>query len=615
MRKRAWVLAFILLILMIGLVFSADELTESEQIDNAYQCLEDKTVEKCSDLSDEEKAFTLLAIDECQSELLESSANEECWPAGKCNLKTTAQAVLALDNTNADVEKPKKWLISQNTTPTEIQWFLEIDTNELSTCRISYSGLDYNVDVFENKKLSNNAGTCLSLAQDDYWLRVSPSCYGTEFEISCDKSFLTTLLFKKTDSSTVHVLDKTSSASAEGSTFEKVKSFCFGNTQCDYEGSLWAALVLDSLGEDVSAFMPYLIVMSPEYPRLIPETFLYYLTDNIDYRSKVLLGQKQGKYWMESGDKYYDTALALYPFQQETPEEKQNSKDWLLDVQDEEGCWQENIRNTAFILVSLWPREFGGGDNGDNGLIDCEDAGYYCMSSSACEGEILNEYSCPSLYKCCSQPKHEETCSELNGEICSSNQICKNGNEMSTPDTAYGEVCCVGGYCETPAFDLTECEEKGGTCRSTCEDDEKKADYNCNTGICCIYSSGSGDSGTGSYWWIWVLLLLIILIVVGIIFRDKLRALWLKIKSKFGKGKGSSGPNSRGPRRPPPFHRPLPKRTISRRNIPSHPERRILLPKKQPNPGPKPTLGKRIGKSRTQKELDDVLKKLKDMGK
>ena len=100
-------------------------------------------------------------------------------------------------------------------------------------------------------------------------------------------------------------------------------------------------------------------------------------------------------------------------------------------------------------------------------------------------------------------------------------------------------------------------------------------------------------------------MILIVLVVVGIIFRDTLRDYWLRMKSGFGRssrpGRGPPGPRPRGP--PPSYHRPHLGRHI--------PERRILLPALQQ---PRRHAGKPV-KSRAQKELDDVLNKLKGIGK
>jgi hypothetical protein len=595
MKKRGlFSILFISIILMLSFAISAQSGLEDEQekVDEAYECLEGKVEGKCSSLSTEEKVFSLLAIDECQAEVMSDSANDgQCWPSSNCRLKTTAQAVLALDNTGVNTDDAEEWLLSQNITPAELIWYLEIESNEETTCTLSYSESPYTVNIGEDKKISNSAGTCLRLAQDDYWLRVSPSCYDQEFQISCDQDFLTTLLFRKATSSTIHVSEKTSSAAAEGTTTEKVNSYCFaeGNS-CDYEGSLWAAMVLDSLDRDVSAFLPYLIVLADENERHIPDAFLYFLTSDAEYRANLLSGQQSSKWWMESGDKFYDTALALYPFQHESIQEKTNSKIWLLDVQDSEGCWERNVRNTAFILASIWPREFGGG-GGEEELPDCKAAGYFCMSGASCEGNIYADYDCPALFKCCSVPQVQETCAELGGEICSSNQRCVGGAELDTS----GGTCCIGGSCSVvDQVTESECELNNGVCREYgCSSEETESTYLCESSsdTCCVSES---PTTRGSYWWVWLLILLIILAIVGIIYRDKLRSLFKRKPRSRGMPGGSFGGRPRPPVTPPLMQpRPMPRRILpaSRARGPVRPRRA------------------------RSKELDDVLKKLKDMGK
>lgn len=602
MKKRVLLVFTILFLISLISLAISQEATETEKIDKAYECLEDKVEGKCSSLTSEEKIFSLLAINECKTEVIEDSVDEECWPSTGCKLKTTAQAVLALDNSNSNTQKAEDWLRSQNRTPPGINWFLEIESSEATTCTISYSGSSHSVNIGEDKKISNNAGSCLTLAQDDYWLRISPSCYDEEFEISCDKGFLTTLLFKKTTSSTIQVSEKTSSAAAGGTTVEKVDSFCFseGNS-CDYEGSLWAALVLDFVGEDVSSYLPYLIIFADENQRFLPEAFLYIITANTEYRTSLLSKQKSNKWWQESGDRFYDTALALYPFKQDNIQEKTDAKSWLLDVQDSEGCWENNIRNTAFLLSSIWPRSFGDGGNGVDGLPDCGAAGFFCMSRASCEGEIggeiLAEFDCPGVFnKCCSVEQTLETCSDMNGDVCSSNEACT-GDEVSADDTSF---CCLG-FCEIRTTqEPSECEINNGVCRGySCDSYEQQAFYSCDFSgeTCCILKT---DGDGKSYAWVWVLLILIVLVVIGIIFRDKLRNTWMRIKS----GRRPR-PDNRPFSRPSPGLTPPLRRPIMR---PRPVQRRILPPTRHP-PAQRPR------KTGASKELDDVLKKLKEMGK
>lgn len=609
MKKREFLFSvFILIVLISPLVLAQTNLSVNPsdsndvKIDKAYECLEGKVEDRgCSALSLEEKIFSLLSVNDCKEELLSDGKNRECWPESSCNIKQTAQAVLALDRSSVEANSAEEWLLSQNTTPDNVVWFLEIESLEETTCDISYRGGSHTINIGTDKKIDSSAGSCLTRSEDGYWLRVLKSCYGEEFETSCDQSFLTTLLFKKTDSSTIHVSDNTHSASPEGTTKEVVNSNCFskGSGDCDYEGSLWAALALNKVDRDVSSFLPYLITMSEDNSELLPESFLAILTGYPDFENNLLLKQKQDRFWDESGDKFHDTALALLPFQSQTRTEKTNSKSWLLEIQEKDGCWNSgNIRNNGFILYSIFPRVVNRGGGGSSISSDCEDEGNYCMSGVDCQGTILSDQDCPGINRCCDTPPATVSCFEdFGGEICNSNQNCLGGTTPVSDDTSYGETCCVGGSCETPV-EITECQENGGVCRSfDCNSDEDSSSYGCETPsqTCCIESSKSD----GGYWWIWVLVILIILVVLAIIFRDRLRPYYFRVKSKFGRKRGGSPPSGRWPPGLPPGQRV------------ATPSRRILSPSLQRRPTERrpPMIKKHEG------ELGDVLKKLKDMGK
>ena len=605
-KRILGVLIISLIFISFSLLQAQENSTEEQQkIDNAYACLADKVEGECDSLSSEEKIFSLLAINQCKADVIDDSSDEACWPDGACKLKTTAQAILALDNAGTNTDEAQQWLLSQNRTSSDLVWYLQIESDEQTTCDITYAGTSYEIDIAEDKKISGDAGSCLPLARDNYWLGISTSllCHNQEFSISCDKDFSTTLLFKEQYSSTIYIFQQTSSAAAGGTTIEKVESLCFregaSGNPCNYEGNLWAVLALNSLEKDISSYLPYLITLAEDNQRFLPDAFLYLITADPEYSSSLRSKQKKigtQYYWQESADKYYDTALALFPFKQETLTEKTNSKQWLLETQDANGCWQDNTRNTAFILASIWPRDFSSGGNG-GGLLDCtSDGNYYCVNKGSCEGQVLSEYDCPGvLSECCNVQPKQLTCAEQGGITCSFNEICRGGNTISAADTNY---CCVNsGSCGAVPVD-SECEKQLGTCRSSCSDNEQLASYSCEFSgdVCCVFKTTPG----GSYAWIWILLILIVLVVIGIIFRDKLKRLWFKIKSKSRGSKPGPRPGP-GYRRPPPSDYPM-RRPMS--------ERRILPTLQQPL---RPIGGP--GHSRSQKELDDVLKKLKSMGK
>jgi hypothetical protein len=582
MKKRVLFVIFITLLFSISFIAAQENATDTSinQINNAYDCLKSKVVGKCDSLSIEDKIFSLLAIGECQSEVMADSLSKEAWPKTNPKLKTTAQAILALDKTTIDTTQAEEWLISRTTSPEDVVWYLQIESSEETICKITDSGGDYKLTLREDKTLSSDAGICLDLTSDEFWLKVSPGCFDEEFEISCDKDFQTSLVFQRKTSSILHVSSQTNPASANGITTEKIKSSCFMESggECDYEGSLWAALILDYKGHDISDYMPYLLTMAEENPKYLPESFLYLLTAQDDYKNTLRLRQKAGKYWEETGDKFYDTAVALFSISDE-PIEKINTMNWLLEIQGNDGCFPTTVRNNAFLLASIWPRSV------DPTVRDCVGSGYYCGSEASCEQEdLLLDYECTGVYVCCRNPPEIKSCSEQLGDICTSEEQCVGGTTTDASDLSPFETCCIGGRCEIPT-PLSDCEKNFGECVISCGTGEIQADYDCTDfgDICCVVGEEKA-----SLWWIWVLIILIILVVLGIIFRKRVRTFFRKGPKPF--------------LAPRPRPRPGMPPGIARRPL----QRRIIPPQKRP-PVPRPA--KKPG------ELSDVLKRLKEISK
>jgi hypothetical protein len=107
------------------------------------------------------------------------------------------------------------------------------------------------------------------------------------------------------------------------------------------------------------------------------------------------------------------------------------------------------------------------------------------------------------------------------------------------------------------------------------------------------------------------MIILVFLAVLGIIFRKRLIPIWLKIKSQLQSGFKNKGPgrNGPGPRGPPPrgpfppgrpspgAFRPMPQRAPANRASP---------PRGPARAPPRP---------KSSSDVNDVLKKLKEMGK
>ncbi len=592
MKKKVFLIFLFILVLSAFLISAAENDTAVDE--RGYSCLEEKLKDGCSTLSTEEKIFSLLASGDCRDSITSDSKY-------KINTKLTAQAILALSTTNGDTDEGEEWLLSQNRTPANMDWLMQIESINETSCTIKYSGSSYTVTVGANKKINTGAGTCLTLYGGNYWLKIAPSCYTKEFEISCKKAFSTNLLYKKTTSDVIYVASTTNIASADGTTTVKVNSYCFAQgSACDYEASLWAALVLNFRGYDVSAYLPYLITLMDEAENMkyLPESFLYSLTT--DFRNELLLKQLPDGYWKVSDNKFYDTALAILPFQNEDLNEKTTSQNWLKGVQGTDGCWG-SIRDTAFILYSFWPKPI---QESAPDMDDCETSGLFCMSSASCleaGGTAITGYDgCFGTNICCNKEKPLESCEVQGGDLCNSDEQCLGGDTVESSDSNSEKFCCLDGTCGIK--EVSECESNMGLCKVSCSDNEESSSYTCTTysDICCVAKEKK------SYLWLIIILLVILiaLTVLGIIYRKQVKEFFFKAKawvmSKFKKGGGkpSSAPSGGGPRFPP---------TSSARVFPGAVQRRII-PQQRPAAAP---ARKPEGKS----DFDEVLRKLKEIGK
>jgi len=239
---------------------------------------------------------------------------------------------------------------------------------------------------------------------------------------------------------------------------------------------------------------------------------------------------------------------------------------------------------------------------GGDELTECETAGYSCEYSSTCTGaggQLLNDYACgATIKKCCDSAPVSTTCSEYGGEICSYDEICEDGSTVTSGDLSYGEKCCLGpGSCVSKDTGYT-CETNLGYCGSACDSGyEETGDYTCESSadVCCM-----PKENPKRYAWLWILLVLIVLTTLAILYREKIKEVFQKMKARRSRG-GSSSNSERGvpPRFPPGYNRSP---SVSR------PLPRKILPRPLPPTRPMP-------KKRSPQELDEVLRKLKEIGR
>jgi hypothetical protein len=356
------------------------------------------------------------------------------------------------------------------------------------------------------------------------------------------------------------------------------------------------------MGEDNSRFLPYLLALADDNTRFFPSTFLYILAGGDDQYNLIIQEQKQGKYWEVAGTRdgrYYDTSLAMMALNGKEAAELDNAKAYLASIQTKEGCWNSNnIRDSAFILYSGWTKSVPSVGEVSS-PPDCEPQ-FSCENIFDCEhagGIIESNYACLEIGKsCCSIAVAQQTCSQMNGILCGTEKVCQGGR---VEDSAEGS-CCFGS-CVAIAKDL--CTPAGGTCLASCgESEQESTELSCsNAGEkCCVAKAGS------SLWiWIVILIILIALVALAIIYRDKVKVLWFrlkeKLKEKFGKKKAAAAPQAGARPGAPfmPFARPM---LPQPRMMP--PQTRPVVPIRAP-----------IRPVARDKEMEEALRKLREMSR
>lgn len=597
--KKSGVFVFLIFLAALPLVAADTNQTSESKITLAYQCLESGINNKTtsSPPSLEESTFAILALGsntKAEQKLEDdksTSGNTTCWPKQGCKLKDTAQALLAYKQMGKNTDSIENYLLSKRSPASGLNWFLEIDIQDhvASSCTLKYTGNERTINIGTDMKLTGDAGSCLSIISSGYWLEISQSCLDYSFEISCSQNFLTTLLYKKAGSDTLYVSPNTHSATSPASTNETINSRCFKtSSECDYEGSLWSALALNQKNVDISSYIPYLVAFAPDNVQFFPSAFLYKVTNGQDHFSQLVQSQSANKYWQLSTNKFYDTALALLALQGKSALEGDNAKTYLLNAQASNGCWNNNnLRDTAFILYAGWPDSSRvatttGGNFTSQASCESSSSQYSCESSAyACAqagGQALNNYNCPGSLLCCSVAIVQQTCSQQSGQLCTSSEECT-GTSIDASD---GQ-CCIG-TCQI-VQQTNQCEDLGGACRSSCDEDtEEESSESCQLAgdICCTPKQVVAKKSSVTTWVI-ILLVLIVLVVLAIVFRKKIQL--MLFRSRRPSDVSSS------PVRRPPF--PPSSSMPYRPRPPAAPQR----------------------KPQVDKEMDETLRKLRDMAK
>ncbi|MBU1988043.1 MAG: hypothetical protein KKD94_01005 [Nanoarchaeota archaeon] len=497
MRKKVLTGIVIMVSLILFLSLGLGQEEYSVEISKAFDCLDERV--DSTTLSLEEAVFSSLARVQVEkaNETIEQkkSSTEFCWPNTGCKVKETSQVALAKLSMGENIGNITEWLVLQSGVTQELTWYLQIiiDNNGPASCVVNYAEGDHSINIDEEMKLSGSPGSCLTVTSSGYWLKIKDSCLGKEFNVQCDESFKTNLLYEKNSGWPTYVSSQTHGASAGSWTLEEITAKCFKKgTACDYEGSLWAAVALYANSEEISEFAPYLRALASDNERYFPSAFLMAILEGgEEHYSKIIESQRarpEGAYWEMSNtpyNKYYDTSLAMLALGgADSPEiGNANTVDYLFEHQDESGCWHgDNVRDTAFVIYSSQLARPERPPECSSTYLslclteeDCVDEGGYwyggvcnaipepvcgdgeITGGEACDGVDLNDKNCTLIgygggELGCVDAGEENECtfdvSVCEGDgpevVCPDGQI--NGSEVCDGTNLDGENCTSKGY-------------------------------------------------------------------------------------------------------------------------------------------------------------------------
>jgi hypothetical protein len=618
-KELMLVLAVIsLLMFFLPSILAANSTVASGTFDKSYECLTNLANEKgAANMNVEELSLSLLALGyngtmqaALKAELdKQKDSTNACWPKTGCTIKDTAQAMLAYIHIGQDTKDIENWLKNQTQATSELTWYLQLENlnSNITQCTLTYDGSDKKITIGADKVVLGSPGSCFGFGPNGYWLEVKSSCYGKEFNISCDADFLTSTIYSKKNTvvGPFFVTASSNIRSPDGLSTEKIDSICLKQgSSCTFEGSLWAALALDKKDSDfINRILPYLATLAPDNQRYLPSGFLLALTGFSEYYSDLNSIQDKKGYWQvaEASRRYYDTAIGLLSLSLESPDSTQAlaAKTYFLEpsVQQANGCWNGNLKDVALILYAASPR--AAASSGITPPVEeCESSlhsSYKCMASMDCtdpalNGTVLSQYHC-FVGSCCSKkPATLKSCSGMYGTPCTGgiNQDCEGGIMDIASDTSF---CCIDGNCVDKEDPLQDDCPTPNQCKSTCdaESGENAAigDYLCIQGRVCCAPAETPEKP--NYWWVLLLVILIILLVVAIIYRNQLKVWWFKVTSKFRKG-------------------PAPQQSRPGPGVPPG-----AMPRMMPGYGPRPPMPQRLFPK--ERELSETLGKLKRMSK
>jgi hypothetical protein len=477
MKKKAiGLFVLISVVIFAGLVISGSQEVYSNEIKNAFACL-DKGIDDSTSLTLEQAVFASLA-DVNNAKLERAFADkkdngEECWGDSGCSVKGTAQVALAKKDNGEGIDSIVNWLKGKSGAIQGLTWYLQIsiDNNLQAECSIEYGKSEVDIDVNSDLTLTGNPGSCLSFSNSNYWLKINNGCVDEKFKVTCNESFKTNLLYENSDGGTVYVSASTNERGARAESAEKINAKCFRvENLCDYEASLWATMVLSVNGDDTSNYAPYLKALSDSNRKYFPSAFLYHIlgetSGSSELYNEIITSRPLNDIWKITGSprsKFYDTALAILALGSgKGGADSPHLGDAIEELFDEQGgnsCFGSLADTGLLLYATEWQRAESGAictDNSNCSNGSCVDG--VCVGDGGCVKEGFS--TSVDVPNCCAglslnlrKKNSDGTCSDAgvygictdfsNGRCDNGENVCTNPIDCATQETVGS---CSAGY-------------------------------------------------------------------------------------------------------------------------------------------------------------------------
>lgn len=515
------------------------------------------------------------------------------------NIIDTSFATLALYKTGNDVDKSSKWLLGkQIPAATSGNWLVQIKTTNSGKCTVSLNeneGIEFEVD--------SNGVNC-NIDGINTWIDLQ-SCanfnIGVNDTLSINCNNLgpadISLIYKQDNN--YYILDNKQNT--------RFATFSIDNTYFgDYDSTLYASWALTTIGKTNQLYtLPYLKANLRDNNNM-DRALMLLITNNNNYAEH--LQETQNNFTGSWDDSIYDTAFIVYSLKKQgkSTSSANSGTEWLKGEQnDREGTlkyssWNGEVRETAMAILAI-AGDFSRsrtnrttststcGNKIVEGLEEC-DAAYLSNSSKSGDDANCNKNEKCSNCRCKEVSKQCETSGD-----CSINAIY----------SCIGNECIIKtGYCDedNPCSNDEECDEATHKCtgiRPECTSDEICGEgMECSGGNCITiegFCASNDDCEKGYHCnnkisrceknkfplWIITLVSILILGLLALVIKKK-GGLKLKLKKE-----------------PP---KPMPKQMLN-----------MQQPRPMPQTGQMRPMPRNYMDDRLEKELDDSIKKAKDI--